>query len=139
MVASARNRLCRGDLLDGVTNSRERGLQLERPRRVGVGQLTPNPALAQPQEELFRRALVDALGGGTGVELRIESSAGNQLLAEPLMFLRVEMLRAQLGQDRHQRAMRGDACESVALEPLSRVEQLRRDPSRQRRRRAWGK
>src|SRR5437879_4284969 len=109
--------------------------RVERPtcRRLPQSQraLEPKPPFAQPQQELFRGPLVDAFRGSTRVELRIEISAGYQLLAQPLMFLRVEMLGAELGEHRQQRTMRGHACERMPLEPFPRVEQARRDSTRQ--------
>src|SRR5438552_6958222 len=132
-LTSARDCLCRGDLLDSVENSRERCLQLECPGRIGVSQVAADAALAQSQQQLFRRALVDALCRGTCVELGIEVAAGDELLAQTAVFFGVEVLGAELRQDRNERSMCRDAGERVALESLARIEQPGRDPPSRRR------
>ena len=48
---------------------RERRLELERPRLVGLAELPPDLPFAQPQEQLLGGALVDALCRSARVEL----------------------------------------------------------------------
>src|SRR5205823_12705723 len=107
--------------------------QLGVARGFGVGGLPAKAPFPESQQQLFRGPLVDPLCRGAGVELRIELAAGDELLTESPMLLGVEVLRPELSQDRHERPMRGNTGERVALEPLPRVEQPWRDPPRRRR------
>ena len=133
-------------LLDSRVDPGQRRLELQGPGRIRVDQLAADLPLAESQQQLLRGALVDALRRGAGVELREETheiafrlGTGEQLLAKAAELLAVEVLGPELREDGDERAMRCHAGERVLLEPLTGIEQPRRDAAGRRRRLARGK
>ena len=116
-------------------------LELERPGRIRVAELAPDPPLAQAEQELLRGALVDAFRRPRAHRARRRDPPRG---SAPPQRARSRSRRcsseskcsgpssARIGTSD---AMRGDAGERVPLEPLTRVEQPRRHVSGRRRRR----
>ena len=100
-------------------------------------ELSLEPALAKPQQQLLGGLLVDPRGGGARVELGVQRdevvgrrSSGDEVVAQAARGLGVEVLGPELGENPDQARVGNAARERVALEPLSRFEQARRDRRR---------
>src|ERR671935_2655960 len=97
---TARLRQVRG----GRADPRELLLELLRALEVGALQLAAQLPLAQAQEQLLGRLLVDPLGRRTGVELRkqrhellVRLAGLEQVLPRPPVQVGVEVLGCELG------------------------------------------
>ena len=88
----------------------------------------------QVQQQLFGRRLVDAPGVGSGVELGQQLDqiavclAGfEQVLARAAVQIRIEVLGRQPGEQLAELGVRRRSGQGIALQPVTCLEELRRD------------